>query len=463
MNAVLLGVMGYVLAQLALGIAVSRRIKTEDDYLLAGRRFGYGLATFSIFATWFGAETCIGSAGAVYADGLSAGRADPFGYALCLLLMALVFAVPLYKRKLVTLADLFRQRFSPRVERIAVLLMVPTSLLWAAAQIRAFGQVLSHASSFELGVSVTIAAGVVVIYTAAGGLLADAVTDVFQGVAIIVGLVIVTALVVTNAGGVAASLEQVPPERMTLFAGPSLLETVDGWLVPICGSVVAQELISRILASRSVQVARRSALFATAIYVTIGVLPLFIGLVGPGLMPGLAEPEQLLPALAGKLLPTGLYVLFVGALVSAILSTVDSTLLASASLVSHNVVVPLRPELDEQGKTRVARAFVVIFGIVAYVIALHAEGVYSLVEDASSFGSAGLFVSMAFGLFTRIGGAASAGVALLLGTVVWLIGTYVAPFPAPYLAALVAAALGYLCFVRVGAAAPAPTLSVTPP
>ena len=52
-----------------IGVLVSRSIRTEDDYLLAGRQLGPALATFSIFATWFGAETCVGSAGAVYADG----------------------------------------------------------------------------------------------------------------------------------------------------------------------------------------------------------------------------------------------------------------------------------------------------------------------------------------------------------------------------------------------------------
>src|SRR5690606_7884348 len=140
MNATLPGIALYIVAQLLVGAWVARRIRTEDDYLVAGRRLGYPLAIFTIFATWFGAETCIGAAGAIYSDGLAGGSADPFGYAVCLLLMGAVFAVPLWKRRLTTLADLFRQRFSIGVERLAVLLMVPTSLLWAAAQIRAFGQ-----------------------------------------------------------------------------------------------------------------------------------------------------------------------------------------------------------------------------------------------------------------------------------------------------------------------------------
>src|SRR5687767_2025775 len=148
---------------------VSRRIASEEDYLLAGRSFGYGLATFSFFATWFGAETCIGAAGRIYENGLAGASSDPFGYGACLLLMGFVFAAPLWRRRLTTIADLFRQRYSVGVERFTVFLMVPTSVLWAAAQVRAFGQVIDASSGMDARVAITIAAGVAIVYTAAGG------------------------------------------------------------------------------------------------------------------------------------------------------------------------------------------------------------------------------------------------------------------------------------------------------
>ena len=72
-----------------------------------------------MLATWFGAETIVGSAGTAYAEGVSLGSAEPFGYGLCLIVMGLIFAVPLHRRKLTTLADLYRQRYSVGVERLA--------------------------------------------------------------------------------------------------------------------------------------------------------------------------------------------------------------------------------------------------------------------------------------------------------------------------------------------------------
>ncbi len=446
MNIVLLGILAYILLQLLFGMGVSRRIASEDDYLLAGRSLGPALGTFSVFATWFGAETCIGAAGSVYASGLSGASAEPFGYAACLVLMGLLFAVPLWRRKLTTLADLFRVRYSPGIERLAVLMMAPTSVMWAGAQIRAFGQVISASSDFEVEIAITLAAAVVIIYTVYGGLLADVVTDLVQGIALIVGLIVLLVAIVKTGGGMAAAAASIDLERLNPLGGGEkpLLELIETWAIPVTGSLFAQELVARIAASRSPQIARRCCLIGGGLYLLVGLIPVFIGLVGFSLLPGLKHPEQIVLQLAQQKLSTVAYILFAGALISAILSTVDSALLAASALVSHNVLVPLAAGISDAGKVRMARGAVIIFGLIAYCLALRAEGVYALVEDASAFGGAGLFVVVLFGLYTRIGHAVSAASALLTGMVVWILGHYMVELTAPYLTSLAASLIAYL-------------------
>jgi SSS family transporter len=432
--------------QLLIGVAVSRRIKSESDYLLAGRNLGPGLAMFTVFATWFGAETMVGAAGSIYKDGLSGGAADPFGYAACLLLMGIFFAVPLWRRGLTTFADLFRQRYSRGVERLAVLVLVPTSVMWAAAQIRAFGQVLSASSALDVDIAITIATLIVIIYTAYGGLLADVYTDVIQGIALVIGLVILLFAVVAGLGGIGPAVAAIDPTRLDVFGGTdtSMLALIEAWAIPICGSVFAQELIARILAARTPAIARRASLLGGGMYLAFGLIPVFIGLVGVKLLPNLAEPEQLLAQVAQQHLSTFLYIAFAGALISAILSTVDSALLAAASLVSHNLIVPLRPALDDRARIRLARAGVVGFGLIAYVLALHAEGVYALVEEASAFGSSGVFAVTLFALFSSFGGPKAAAATLLAGIVSWVIGAYIIELATPYLASLGVAFVTYV-------------------
>jgi Na+/proline symporter len=446
MQPVLFGIAAYLVAQLAIGLAVSRRIASESDYLLAGHRLGVGLAAFSIFATWFGAETVVGAAGEMYSSGLSGGSADPFGYGLCLVVVGILIAAPLWRRRYTTFGDLFRDRYGAGVERLAVLLMVPTSVIWAAAQIRAFGQVVSASSDLNVDVAITAAAVFVVLYTVAGGLLADVVTDFIQGIAVIIGLALLLVAVTASSGGVTSFGELIDPARLGLFSPGEngLLGMIEAWAVPVCGSLLAVELLSRIMGCRSASTARNATLIGAAIYLCVGLIPVALGLAGPELVPGLEEPEQLIAILAQEHLTTFLYVLFAGALISAILSTVDSCLLAAGSLTSHNLILPLRPSLSEPAKVWTARGGVLFFGLVAYVIALGSTGILELVETASAFGSSGIFIVGMFGLFSRLGGARSAYAALVTGMVVWLAGELVLQVAAPYLLSLAAALLAYL-------------------
>src|SRR5690606_22911262 len=174
---------------------------TEPDSLRARRGSRLAFAACSVFAPWFGAETSVGAAGAIYTDGPSGGSAAPFGYGLCLAVAGIAVAAPLWRRRYTTFGDLFRDRYSPGVERLAVVLMVPTSVIWAAAQTRARGRIVRASSALEVGVAITAAAVVVVLYTVIGGLLADAITDLVQGVAVILGLVLLLALVANANGG----------------------------------------------------------------------------------------------------------------------------------------------------------------------------------------------------------------------------------------------------------------------
>jgi Na+/proline symporter len=441
----LLAIFAYLAIQLGIGIWVSRRIRTEEDYLIAGRRLGYTLATFSIFATWFGAETIMGSGGRALRDGFSLTSAEPFGYGLCLVLMGLVFAVPLWRRRLTTLADLFRDRFSPATERCAALVLIPSSVLWAAAQIRGFGSVLSTGTALQMEGAIAIAAGFTILYTAFGGLLADAMTDVVQGVVLAVGLVVLFVGVVIHLGGPGDALATVVASAdRTAIPGRSLLQTIEAWAIPVCGSVVAAELVSRVIATPSPQVAQRSAFGAAGLYLVFGSIPLFIGLVGASVAPELADAEQIVPVVAREVLPTIGYAIFAGALISAILSTVDSTLLVASGLLSHNLVVPLAGVADEKTKLVIARAGVMGFGILAYVLALHAQGVFALVEQASAFGSAGALVAITFGLFTRAGGPKTAIATLILGVVAY-VGALAAGMPVPFLTSLAVALAAYGC------------------
>jgi Na+/proline symporter len=442
MSVSLLGMLGYVLVQFAIGAYVSRRMTSDKDYIVAGRSLGTGLVAFSVFATWFGAEAIVASSGEIYDKGLSGALTDPLGYGGAVLVVGFLLAGKLWSGNLTTFADAFRQRYSPEVEKLFVILLLPGSLMWAAAQIRAFGQIMSASSSLSPTAAIVLAAVLVAAYSVVGGLLADAITDVVQGLAVIIGLAILTALIASHLGGVGAGLAKVDPERMQLFKSDGGIARWEKLAIVVCGSVVAVELASRFLGARSAAVARTGTVIGGLMY--IGLLPIFLGLTGKTLLPNVEDAEQIVPKLAEAFLPSWGYALFAGALISAILSVVHAALHAPAAQVSHNIIVRMVPGMSDRARLASVRLTVLVLSIVAFFLALSVDRIKDLVELASAFGSAGVFVTTVFALFTRIGGPQAATSAMLTGMAAWVIGRFVLHLETPYLTAVGLSALVYL-------------------
>ncbi len=422
----LIGVLIYVSIMIGMGFYFSKKIRTDDDYFLAGRKLGPWLATFGIFATWFGAETCIGTAGAVYRGGLSGIHADPFGYTICLLIMGLFLSKALWNKKITTVPDLFKTRYSPTTEKIAALILIPGSVIWAGAQVRALGQIIHVTTDFGPMVAVTLAAAVVITYTMAGGMLADAYLDLFQGIAIIVGMLVLFFAVMFSMGGPAEMFSSISSEKLTFSGGKmmnlSLLGKFELWLVPILGSVLSQELVSRVVASKSPEVAYKSTLRAASIYFVIGLIPVIIGLVGYTSFPHLADSETLLPLLAKRHLNEFAYIIFVGALICAILSTVDTTLLAASALLAHNIVYPAMPDIPERRRVLLARACTLFSGVFCYVIAYSSDSIMSLIETASSLGGPSVLIVTLAALWEKKGTAFNAIFAMVMSVSTWALG-----------------------------------------
>jgi Na+/proline symporter len=179
-------------------------------------------------------------------------------------------------------------------------------------------------------------------------------------------------------------------------------------------------------------------------YFVVGCIPVVIGLLGVKYMPGLADAETLMPVLAKEHLNYFFYVVFVGALVSAILSTVDTTLLASSALLSHNLVYPSFPKLSEKRKVLVARLGTLCAGILSYIIAYSSESITDLVETASSLGGPTILVLTVTALWDKRGTAFNALFAMIASIVAWIIGHYVIESEFPVILTVLVCAVAYV-------------------
>jgi SSS family solute:Na+ symporter len=419
------GLVVYLLIMLAIGLYASRRVENSADFVVAGRRLGIWLSTGTLAATWFGGGLCIGAASAAYSGGFLAVIADPFGAALCLFLAGLFYVRALRRTGVMTIASFFTRRFSKSSGLLASICTIPAYVGWVAALMVAFGRILQSVAGVEPVTAIWMGAGVVLLYTFAGGMWAVTLTDCVQLTILIVGMIVLTPILLADMGGWSAIAAQIPTERFHLYPHDADATTWIGyardWLVIGLGNLAGQDLIQRTLSSRDDKIAVRSAYYAGLIYVTIGFLPVLLGMAGAVVLPNLADPDMVMMALAQKYLPTAALVLFCGALVSALLSSADSALLAPASVVGWDMLRHLRPDADERTCLLVSRVAVIVFGLLALVLALHRSSVYDLMVDSWSVLLATLFVPLTAGIWWSRANAAGSLASILVGGCAWLV------------------------------------------
>lgn len=412
----------YVVVLFGLALWARGRIRSSEDYLVAGRRLSFPLSTATLFATWFGAGTLLAAADEVRVEGVRAAALDPWGAGFCLVLAGLFLAGPLWRMKLLTLADFFARRFGPRAETVAACFMVPGYLGWIAAQFVALGTMLELFFGMELHLAIVLVAAVGTGYTLLGGMWSVTLTDALQVVLLWLGL---GALALATAGALGGPVEgvvRVLRETPAHLIAPVPLEGLEpllAWLGLFCagalGNLPGQDLLQRVFAARSAAIAKAACLSAGVLYIAMGAIPVFLALASNLLAPERAD-TAILPALAGLYLDPWLAVIFVVVIMSAVLSTIDSAILAPASVLAQNLLGRGRPE---RSTLRLDRIAVLLVAGASLVLAFLGESAYSLLETAYELGLVSLLVPLAFGLRSERGGERAALAAMLVGTGLW--------------------------------------------
>ncbi len=423
----LFSIIVYLIITVVIGYWASRRVKTSGDFMLAGRSLPLLLSSSALFATWFGSETVFGASSEFLKGGLFAVIEDPFGAALCLVLFGLFFARKLYSMNLLTLGDFFKVRFGKRTELVASAFIVPSYVGYIAAQLLAMGLILNVVTDMAVWQGVVISAMVVTFYTYIGGMWAISITDFIQSVIIIGGLLVLAIVLSVKAGGISVVLSETHPETFRFLPESNFKDIViylGAWSVLGLGSIPSQDVFQRVMSSGSVNTAVRSCYIAAFMYLTIAMLPLFISLCAKHLYPEFAigDAQLALPSMVLSHAAMPVQVLFFGSLLSAIMSTTSSAILAPAAIFSENLVKPLsKGRLSDKQLLRVTRISVLGFSILATIMATVRSNIYELVGESSILSLVSLFAPLVFGLYWKRATAIGALLSMVLGTFTWFI------------------------------------------
>jgi len=363
----------YFLIVFAIGFYVARQTKTDSDLFLGGRNFSWGLVGLSLFASNISSSTIIGLTGSAYAFGI-VNSVYEWGTAIPMILFA-VFLVPLYlSSKITTIPEFLERRFDRRSRVVFSFITIVISLLVDTAGGLYAGSIVLQVffPSLVLWQTCFVLALIAGIYTAFGGLKAVVYTDALQAIILIVGGITLTYVLFSKVDfSWATMLASVPEGHF------SVIRPIGDETMPWTGHLLAIPLITfwywatnqyvtqRVLGARDVNHAR----WGLALASLLKFLPLFI-MVIPGVlmisvMPGIENADSVFPQAVINFLPVGLVGLVLAGLISAIMSSVDSTLNSASTLVVHDFIKPRNPEISSKKMILYGRTATFVFMIVA--------------------------------------------------------------------------------------------------
>jgi len=446
-TALLIVLVIYLIIVLTLAFVLNQRVDSEEEFLIGGRRFGPLLTTFSLFATWFGAGTLIAATDEVAVEGLRITALEPYGAGMCLIFSSLFIAKPLWNMGIMTYSDFYRQKFGARVETLSVFVNVPVYVGWIAVQVMTLANILHLFFPVSIWLLIFGICALSLTLTLTGGLWSVTLTDSFQLLIIVIGLVYLFAKVFGVLPSEWTSLiSQMPKEKLVLIPTGKASEFL-GWVslfsIAALGNMTGQDMVQRLLSARSAEVAKWGCFTAGIMYILFGTIPVVLGLTASLTLGAPIDGEPVIPSLIRSYLDPVTAVILIITIVAAVVSTLTSALLAPSSLLAHNFLKNKFPGVPLLTLCRWAVAFVMLLSVITVALG---EDVYSLLESSYAIGFVGFFVPMTIGVFTRSISERAALASMLVSILIWLC-EFVFGGDFPY--ALLAVIVGYPVYFLV--------------
>lgn len=426
---------------LFLGIGWMASRKTRDgsasDLILAGRAMPLWIATLTMTATWVDGGYILGTAqntGESLAKGIQGGLC----FGISLILGGIFFAKRMRELRFTTLVDLFRVRFGPRWAAVLALPAMLGEVFWSAELLVAIGASFSAILNLDLGPAILISAGVVTLYTMAGGMWSVAYTDTFQLALVPIGLLVALPWAMSAAGGLGTCVETyfeikrdagglLPPlVAKGFWSQPMIVSWWDTSLMLIFGGIPWNCYFQRVLSCRDPVAARWHSIIAGALTILLTVPPLLLGMAAVSIewpdstRAWLLEDSSLtLPLLLRDYTPYLVGVLGLTAIVGAVTSSFSSSILSAGSMIGWNVYRGLLvPSITAARLRRVIRLAIVVLGVAAALMALRVQNVAALWFFTSDLVFVLLFPQLVMALFDRkanlVGSVAAFSVSLVL-------------------------------------------------
>ncbi|MGE0199918.1 MAG: sodium:solute symporter [Candidatus Melainabacteria bacterium] len=442
---------GYFLLVTVFSHFFAHRLTSLRDFFLAGRTLHSGLIAVAFVAAWFGASSTLGTIDKLHQQGLSGLWYIVIPSIISCLLITLWMARPIAAMATLSQPEAVEKQYGPLARILLSIIILCALTGFLAAQMVACGKMLHGLFGLDPVWAIILSTTVVVSYAMSGGFFAVAVTDTAQlsciAVALVVLLVFCAGQAVQPGSALWFTLSHQPagfwnllsPGSTGTFIPPSdfLAQSAAMAFSFVCAWIIAPEMWQRMSATDHPQVAWRAGWIATGILAVLFAMVVFIGISSIGLVD---TENDVLIALAYQLpAPWLTYLVLIG-FVSAVTSTMDSSINVGSLTLTHDLYQRfLRPDAGEKELVWMGRVFTALMPLPAMAIAFGKSDIIAVLWLSADVFASAMFIPVMGLLFWPNPHRLSGLLAMLFGFGVVVVGGLVQygglamPWPvAPY-------------------------------
>ncbi|MCK1993251.1 sodium:solute symporter [Peribacillus muralis] len=412
----------YFSVLIIVGVIGSKRAKTADDFIVAGRNLGHFMYLSCLAAVILGGASTLGTAKLGYQFGIS-GIWLVVMIGLGIIAIGLFLTNKIFDLKVLTISEMLEKRYNSQTRLISALVSVIYTFMLTVTQVIGMGTILHVLAGWNLTVSMIVGGGIVLFYTILGGMWSVTMTDVIQFVIMTIGIfLIMLPMSIFKAGGWSSLHENLPASHFELgnIGGGTIFQY---FLLFTLGVVVGQDIWQRLFTARTKSISRSGTIGAGIYSVFYAIAISIIGMCAFIILPDLGDPQTAFTSIAMETLPVGLLGVVIASVVSALMSTASGTLLASSTLVVNDLIKKyIGPGMSERQFVKTSRITTLTIGVMTIIVSIWIQDILVALDVAYAILSGAVFFPIILGFFWKRVTANAAFYSILASMIVIIVG-----------------------------------------
>ncbi|MCH6235583.1 sodium:solute symporter family protein [Cognataquiflexum rubidum] len=396
----------FSLIILVAGLSFGKKGTNMKSFFAAGGSVPWSMNGLSLFMSFFSAGTFVVWGSIAYKHGLVA---ITIQMAMCIagFVIGYFIAPRWWNSKALTVAEFLTNRFGKRIQQYYTYIFLFLSLGYTGAFLYPVAKILNVTTGFDINYAILLLGGMIMVYTAVGGLWAVVVTDVLQFVILTAAVLLVIPLSIKEVDGLNNFINQAPDQFFDIFSGEYTYAFIIAFMfyniVFIGGNWAYVQRYTSVKDSKS---SSKVGYLFGALYLISPLIwmlpPMIYRVLNPDLQGLEAEGAYLM--ICKQVLPVGILGLMLGGMIFATASSVNTSLNLAAAVLTNDVFKPLRPNSSDKTLMKVARWATILFGIgtilVAFMVPM-AGGIVEVVLSIAAITGGALYGPAIWALFSK--------------------------------------------------------------